>query len=93
MISEVLLKGAANAQTGREICRLLNITGRELTQAVERERRAGAPICAVTGTTKGYFLAATKEEMKQYCNSLLRRAGEICKTRAACIKSMEQLPL
>lgn len=92
MITEILTEGAENARTGKEICSLLNITKRELTQAVERERRAGAPICASTGTIKGYFLAATQSEMKKYCNSLLHRAGEIHKTRAACIKTMESLP-
>lgn len=92
MITEVLAEGAENARTSKEICNLLNITIRELTHAVARERRAGAPICAGTGTIKGYFLAASQDEMQRYCNSLLHRAGEIHKTRAACIKTMEQLP-
>ena len=93
MIFEILTTGAENAKTGKDICRLLNITARDLTAAIERERRAGKPICASTGSNPGYFLAANQREMQHYCNSLMHRAGEIHKTRNACIKSMEDLPL
>lgn len=93
MIFEVLAHGAENARTGKELCQLLNITARDLTAAVEQERRAGQPICASTGTNPGYYLAADQTEMERYCNSLLHRAGEIHKTRNACLATMETLPL
>lgn len=92
MIFEILSEGAANARTGKEICKLLNITARDLTAAIERERRAGNPICASTGSNPGYFLAANQEEMQRYCNSLRHRAGEIYKTRQACIMTISKLP-
>lgn len=92
MIYEILSEGAENARTGKEICKALNITARDLTLAIERERRAGKPICASTGSTPGYFLAANREEMQRFCNSLYHRAGEIHKTRNACMKAMEDLP-
>ena len=92
MIFEYLSEGAENARTGRELCEILNITPRELTQAIERERRAGRPICAATGKKPGYFLAANQEEMQRYCRSLWRRAGEIHKTRRACLDAMTNLP-
>ncbi len=93
MIYEMLSEGAENAQTGREICKQLGITARELRAAIERERRAGQPICASTGSTPGYFLAANQEEMQRYCRSLYHRAGEIHKTRNACIKTIDSLPV
>ena len=93
MIADILTEGAENARTGREICGLLDISPRELTAAIERERRAGKPICASTGSNPGYFLAANQEEMQRYCKSLLHRAGEIHKTRQACIKTMGNLPV
>lgn len=93
MIFEVLAEGAENARTGKEICKLLNITARDLTAAIERERRQGQPICASTGSNPGYFLAANQDEMQHYCRSLLHRAGEIHKTRSACIKTIDKLPL
>lgn len=93
MIYEVLRKGAENAITGKEICKLLDISARDLTAAIELERREGKPICASTDRTNpGYYLAATKEEMLRYCNSLFHRAGEIHKTRKACLKTMQELP-
>lgn len=92
MIYEVLAPGAENARTGREICELLGITKRDLTAAIKTERRAGRPICASTGTPPGYYIARTQEEMQRYCDSLKHRAGEIHKTRRACIKAMAKLP-
>lgn len=93
MIYEILRKGAENAITGKEICKRLDISARDLTAAIELERRKGKPICASTDRTNpGYYLAATKEEMSRYCNSLFHRAGEIHKTRKACLKTMKELP-
>lgn len=92
MVNELLKTGAENATPGRELCERLNLAQRELTEAVAKERRAGYPICAASGATPGYYLAADKEEMQTYCKSLNRRAGEIQKTRRACLKSAERLP-
>lgn len=95
MIHELLNAGAENAINGRDLCTLLNINRRDLQAAVNRERRAGQPICANTGSghnAAGYFLAANKEEMQTYCNSLQHRAGEIHRTRKACLSLMDTLP-
>ena len=92
LVSDYLTAGKDNARTGKELCDLLNITARDLTAAIERERREGQPICASTGSTPGYYLAADRQEMETYCNSLRKRAGEIFKTRRACIQSMAKLP-
>lgn len=94
MIFEFLSEGAENARTGKVICKMLNITARDLTAAIERERRQGKPICASTDPKNpGYFLAANQAEMQRYCNSLYHRAGEIHATRRACLATMENLPL
>lgn len=93
MINEILLSGAENATSSTDICSLLHIGKRELTATVERERRDGHPICASTDPKNpGYYLAANKGEMRRYCNSLFHRAGEIHKTRRACMKTMGILP-
>lgn len=92
MIYELLSEGTQNAMTGKKICALLNITTRDLMAAVEKERREGKPICANTGKNPGYYLAADKAEMRKYCKSLYHRAGEIFKTRRACIKTISALP-
>lgn len=92
MIHEVLSEGAENARTSRELCAMLHIGHRDLTQAIERERRQGHPICASSGSTPGYYLAANQEEMTRYCNSLLHRLREISETRRACLISIGNLP-
>ena len=92
LISDLLTTGEENAKTGRVLCEILNLKARELTEAIERERRQGHPICASCGKTPGYFLAATREEMAAYCNRLKHRAGEIFKTRQACLKTLDNLP-
>ena len=93
MVFEVLSEGAENARTGKELCTFLGITARDLTAAIERERRAGKPICASNDRAHpGYYLAADKKEMQKYCSSLYHRAGEIHATRNACLQTIAQLP-
>lgn len=92
MIAEVLHTGKENAIPGRELMELLHISERDLTQAVELERRAGQPICAACGKTPGYYLAADQQEMQDYCGRLFHRAGEIHKTRKACLQTLSTLP-
>ena len=91
-ISDYLLAGKEHAISSSDLCRILKIKRRDLTAAVEKERREGKPICASTGNKPGYFLAQTREEMKQFCDSLCHRAGEIRKTRRACMAMLEDLP-
>lgn len=92
MIHEYLATGSENAITGRELSKRTGLTIREITQAIEKERREGHPICANTGLNPGYFLAADKREMRRYCESLTRRASEIYRTREACAETIESLP-
>ena len=91
-IAELLTEGKENAITGRELCEVLKINGRELMIAVEQERRAGTPICASTSDPPGYYLARNKHEMKEYCDSLYRRGGNLFKTRRACLEAIDKLP-
>ena len=93
MIAEILLHGVENAQSARDLCAILEIDARVLSQAVERERRAGSPICATSSRQNpGYYLAADKKEMAEYCNRLRHRAGEIFATRKACMNTIDKLP-
>lgn len=92
MIYELLSEGESNAKPAKRICEQLNINERELTQQINRERRAGKPICASSGKKPGYYIAKSITEMQDYCNRLLHRAGEIHKTRRACICTIETLP-
>lgn len=86
MIYELLTAGSENARTGKELATLLHMNIRAVTAQIERERRDGQPICAnVRGTPKGYYLAATPEELEIYCRRLGKREGELYKTRQALL--------
>lgn len=93
MVHELLMEGKENATTGRKLCQILGIKQRDLTLAVERERKDGQPICASTSfPCYGYYLAADSREMAQYCRSLEHRRDEITKTLAACNGMLADLP-
>lgn len=91
-ISDYLNRGADNTQTSRYLCNILNLTVRELTAIVQKERKEGKPICARMGENPGYFLAENKQEMQAYCRSLEHRERELHKTRLACQKTIDSLP-
>ena len=93
MIFELLDTGENNARTARELARVLNTTPRGISSLVEQERRQGRPICATCDSkAPGYYIPATREDMERYCNRLHHRAGEIFKTRAACLETLDSLP-
>lgn len=93
MIADYLLPGKVNARTGSDLAKLCGCDPREITAQIEKERRAGKPICASCDPEKpGYYLAETAEELQQYCGRLHRRAGEIHKTRRALLKAAKHLP-
>lgn len=93
MIFELLDTGEQNARSARELAKVLNTDRRSISILVERERRAGKPICATSDSkTPGYYIPATREDMEHYCRRLQHRAGEIFKTRAACLETLDSLP-
>lgn len=93
MIFELLDTGEQNARTARELAMLTGTNRRSISILVERERRAGKPICATSDSkTPGYYIPATREDMERYCSRLQHRAGEIFKTRAACLTTLDSLP-
>ena len=93
MIYEMLDTGEGNAKPARELAKLLQGDRRVISSLVERERRAGRPICATCDSkAPGYYIPATREDMERYCGQLQHRAGEIYKTRAACLGTLDSLP-
>lgn len=93
MIYELLGEGEHSARTGKELAKLLGVQPRDISQAVERERRQGKPICATCDRMNpGYYIAENREDMQRYCDRLFHRAGEIHKTRKACLATMDNLP-
>ena len=89
-IYEQLGTGKENAMTGRELATMFDCDIRLITQEIERERRAGHPICAASGERPGYFLPADNEELQAYCDRLKGRAIELFKTRQALVSVLRQ---
>lgn len=79
-IADFLSRGRENAIPRRDLERLTKLAPREVSLAVERERRAGVPILA---DGRGYFLPASEEERAECVRSLRHRAGEILTTARA----------
>lgn len=84
-IYDYLLQGKENAKTANEIARTLGYTGkwksRDVTRQIERERKAGLPICATNSAEyRGYYIPNSELEFDEYLNSLEHRYNEIGKT-------------
>lgn len=92
LIHELLSEGRSNARTGRELAAFYGCDLRAVTKEIERERRAGYPICATsTGGNLGYYLAADAQELANYCKRLNSRETELNKTRRALVGILSQM--
>lgn len=80
-VSDFLSRGRENAVPLRHLKKLLEVDGRTVRLMIERERRAGTPICADNAT--GYFLPSTADEKAACVRSMRHRAREIMKTARA----------
>lgn len=93
MVYELLGTGKENARSAKHLASVLKCDIRTISSLVESERRSGKPICATCNSkAAGYYIPTTKADMLDYCDSLHRRAGEIYRTRAACLDTAEGLP-
>ena len=90
ILYDVLQPGIENAMPSRDLELLFNCTAREIRAEVERERRAGKPICAsIGGNNTGYYLPKDLDELQRYCDSIGRRRDALTKTRAALLKVLK----
>ena len=85
--------GASNAISGKELAAMLGYKSlRLLSRQIQRERLAGAPICAaVIGDSSGYYLASSQDELSAYLRALDRRLREVRRTRDACGDTLRRM--
>lgn len=83
-IADLLLPGQKNAQPMRKLQTVLHTDARTIRGLIQRERKAGAPICCAGS---GYYLAETEEEKAACVLSLRHRAAEIFGTARALEKA------
>ena len=90
-VADFLPHGAANAVDGRSLATAMGFKSvRELSKRIERERRAGQPICAaVSGEHRGFFIGDA-EELRLYLHSLDRRLREVRRTRDAIVETLRR---
>ncbi len=92
-VAAYLPVGASNAISGKELAAMLGYkTLRLLSRQIQRERLAGAPICAaVSGDSRGYYLASSQDELSAYLRALDRRLREVRRTRDACGDTLRRM--
>lgn len=91
IISDYLTEGVENARTARELAQLLGVPTRTVTAQIERERGNGAPICADSRNTKGYYLARNATELNAYCERREKRTGVIAKNTRALRRTAKKM--
>lgn len=85
-VSDLLRHGGENPTSCRELTALTGWRPREITRAIEAERRSGVAIAA---NSRGYFLPADTYELDRYLTSLLHRENEVKKTRLAVAQTRQ----
>lgn len=89
VILDFIPEGAGNALTASELAGVMGTDRRKVTKSIQRERLNGAPICASCGYPRGYWLAETPEELRDFIQRMEKRAGEMHTTISALMKTAE----
>lgn len=86
--------GKENAVTNKQICKALKQQGYKINDARVRKLvqyiRVNHLVHLVIATSKGYYLATTKDEVEKYIKSLTERLSAIQETRNAIIKQLAE---
>jgi len=80
-IADFLHRGEANATTKRELRNIIHLPERTIRLMVQDERRRGIPILS---GQRGYWLAESADEIRQFYRNMTARADEIRRS-AACV--------
>lgn len=92
MIQELLNKGKKNAITSEDLMRTCHFDSkRELTMQIAKERAAGAVICSTISGHGGYYLPQSREEVKEFINSMSSRAENTFKAITAAREYLKQI--
>ena len=93
LVTDYLQPGKENAMSGAKLVEAMRLKDlRSLTQLIERERQAGAPICAsVSGPHRGYYLASDPDALAVYLRSFDRRLKAINCTRRRLNDTLDRL--
>lgn len=82
--------GAANAVSRDTLASMLHVTERDVRHLVNRERRAGLPICSAVDSA-GYFRPATLADVERFARSMERRAHHTALVAEAARRYLDEI--
>lgn len=87
-ITDILKVGKENAISTQELVRLAECKNvRALQERIAEERCAGAIICS--GSRAGYWLPKNREEIREFCETMDKRAKNIFNATRSAKKALE----
>lgn len=87
-IASLLRRGKENAISTKELVRISGCkNARTLQERISEERCAGAIICSGSGA--GYWLPKDREEIKEFCETMEKRAKNIFNATRSAKKALE----
>lgn len=87
-VVDLLSHGAQNAICLSDLEKLTGRDGRSIRKEIHRERRRGVPVASGNSDgVRGYFIAATGDELHRFARSMAHRASEILAVARAAEKA------
>lgn len=85
-IMSILSEGEENAVKVRQLSKILNMNGRDITICINALRRNGEVICS---SHQGYFLPSTVDDVKRFYRQMTSRQREIEKAKQSAKRYIE----
>ena len=85
-IMSILSEGEENAVKVRQLSKILDLSGRDITICINALRRSGEVICS---SRQGYFLPSTVDDVKRFYRQMTSRQQEIEKAKQSAKRYIE----
>lgn len=85
-IMSILSEGEENAVKVRQLSKILDLSGRDITICINALRRSGEVICS---SCQGYFLPSTVDDVKRFYRQMTSRQREIEKAKQSAKRYIE----
>lgn len=85
-IMSILSEGEENAVKVRQLSKILDLSGRDITICINALRRSGEVICS---SHQGYFLPSTVDDVKRFYRQMTSRQREIEKAKQSAKRYIE----
>lgn len=91
MISEYLGRGKGAALTMNDLKLLTGYSRRDIQKQIALERESGELILSTTQAPGGYYLPCNSSEVREYVESMSRRAKSTFRAAAAARKALREM--